>query len=430
MLQAKLNHLYGYVQSLNTKAIAIAFSGGGDSTALLHMLRDYPGVTHAFIVDHALRDGSDVEAQQAAKFAQGLGYQTEIITWDHDNPARGIQVKAREFRYAAMGEACRQAGIEHLMTAHTADDQAETLLMRKARDTGWRGLAGMAKTAYAPLWPALADVYLHRPLLQSYRQELRDYNHREGLSWVDDPSNENQDFTRIKARTALTPKPDMTAKLLEVQKQNRDRLQAERQLFGTWLSRYAQISPQGYLVTDRIPPTELLLHILRVVSGTGGPIDAARRDSLAADMESSDFKAATLAGGWVVKTSDGFLFTRDMSAVKARAGETAILTATTQLLKDQPYLWDGRFMMTAKTDGVSVKAIYGHIEQVTKMDIPQDILSLPKQVRPTLPIYEIDNRSIGFGAGQWPELSVQSCHERRLSERFGDSDGFVNHKST
>ncbi len=418
MLQAKLNHLYGYVQSLDTDAIAIAYSGGGDSTALLHMLRDYPGVSHAFIVDHALREGSDQEARQAAEFARHLGYVTEVIKWDHDNPAKGLQVKARAFRYAAMGRACRAAGIKHLMTAHTADDQAETILMRKARDTGWRGLAGMAKVSYAPLWPALADVYLHRPLLQSSRQDLRDYNIREGLSWVDDPSNENQDFTRIQARTALTPKPEMTVKLLDVQAQNWTRLLAEQRLFGTWLSHHANITPQGYVLTERVPPAELLLHLLRAVSGTGGPIDAARRENLVQEMGRADFTAATLAGAWVVKTIDGFLFTRDMSAVKARSGETAILTARTTLPKDEPYLWDGRFMITARKEGIVATAAHGRIEQLSKLDMPQDIQSLPKEVRPTLPVYEADGQIIGFGAGEWPELTATACHSRRLSERF------------
>ena len=187
---------------------AIAFSGGGDSTALLHACRDNPAVTHAFIIDHALRDGSDEEVAQSAQFARSLGYQVQTQRWSHDGISSAIQVKAREYRYAAMGDMCRQAGIKHLITAHTQDDQAETLLMRIDRKTGWRGLAGMPSLAYAPLWPALAGVTLHRPWLGVSRDDIRTYNAQNSLSYIDDPSNENTDFTRVRARQALSVDPD------------------------------------------------------------------------------------------------------------------------------------------------------------------------------------------------------------------------------
>jgi len=184
-------------------AAAIAFSGGGDSTSLLHACRDNELITHAFIIDHALRPGSDLEVMEAADFARSLGYKVRTQRWSHEGVSSAIQVKARKYRYAAMGEMCREENLEHLITAHTEDDQAETLLMRIDRQTGWRGLAGMADAAYAPLWPALAGVTLHRPWLGMSRADIRAYNRAHNLTYIDDPSNENRDFTRVRARQAL-----------------------------------------------------------------------------------------------------------------------------------------------------------------------------------------------------------------------------------
>ena len=229
---------------------------------MVHAGRAHPKITHAFIVDHALRKGSAEEAEAAAKIAQSLGYQTHITRWRHDGFTAGVQAKARAFRYKALGRLCRENGIKHLLTAHTADDQAETLLMRLDRQTGWRGLAGMTAQAYAPLWPALAGVTLHRPWLGRSRQALRAYNAKHNLRYIDDPSNQNTDFTRIRARQALAADPALRADLLSQQKDMRLRLVAERKAHGQWLSRHAKISPHNYVETDAVPPAELMLHIL------------------------------------------------------------------------------------------------------------------------------------------------------------------------
>jgi len=237
---------------------------------------------------------------------------------------------------------------------------------------------------------------------------------REGLSWVEDPSNENEDFTRIRARNDLSVKPDLTAKLLELQAQNRSRLEDERRLLGTWLSRHGRIDPQGFVTLQRVPPTELLLHLLRAISGTGGPIDEAKREALCDAMNQPDFKAATLAGAWVTKIEDGYLITRDMAAVKPRAGETAALGAPILLPKGEAYLWDGRFWLTAKRDDIYVRPAFGDIERLAKSRETQDLMSLPPDVRPTLPVFYKGERAFAFGVVQSPDLTAVACHSRRL----------------
>lgn len=410
------NHIYDFVSQFETGDVAVAFSGGGDSTALLHMLKGHPRVTHAFIIDHNLRAGSADEAAQAADMARELGYQVTVKMWEHGGVTSGLQARAREFRYGAMGQMCRAAGITHLLTGHTRDDQAETVLMRKARDTGWRGLAGMALSSYAPIWPQLAGVYLHRPLLAMTREQLREYNRAQGLSWVEDPSNENTDFTRIKARAELGGDIDLSEKLLDVQKRNRARLGDEAALLGAWLERFAVIHDHGYVTAHKPPPEALLGPLLRAASGTGGPIETAKLAMVQAKLAEPDFTALTLAGAWIVKKEDGFLFTRDMAAVKPRGGQEGLKLI--ELQTGEPYLWDGRFMVRAATADVTVRPALGQIEAMTKQSTCQDILALPKEVRPTLPVFGRKGAYIGFGAGLWNGLDVTACHSRRLLERF------------
>jgi len=115
-----------------------------------------------------------------------------------------------------MGEHCRRDGIAYLLTAHSEDDQAETLLMRYERKTDWRGAAGMAELSYGAVWPELASVNVARPLLGVTRQSLRDYNLTHKLRWAEDPSNENRDYARIRARDYLKLRPDLRKDLLDI----------------------------------------------------------------------------------------------------------------------------------------------------------------------------------------------------------------------
>ena len=403
---------------------AIAFSGGGDSTAMIHAAQDHPKISHAFIVDHALRGGSAAEAEAAAKLAQSYGYKTRIMRWQHDGVTTGIQAKARVYRYTALGQLCRALGIKHLLTAHTEDDQAETLLMRLERQTGWRGLAGMPVEAFAPLWPGLAGVTLHRPWLNLSRGELRAYNAQHNLTFIDDPSNQNTDFTRIRARQALAADPALRSDLLSQQKEMRARLTAERQVHGLWLTQHAKITAQNYVETDAVPPAELLLHILNCVSGRGGPIDAAKRARLCREMESPDFKSATLGGAWVVRktrgsevgSGHGFVFLRDRVAVTGRE-VTARLKPVT-LKEDSLTLWDSRFLCRAKTDDMRIQLASGHLQRLRQLPEFKPLFDIPKEVRESLPIFFHDDEPIAFGACDTEYLVSRATSASRLQASF------------
>jgi len=181
--------------------LGVAVSGGPDSMALLMLVAAArPGQVEAATVDHALREESRVEAQMVADVCNRLGVPHMILTarWD-EKPATAIQERARGERYRLLGFWAEERGLSALATAHHADDQAETFLMRLSRGSGVRGLAGMRRRSIAPG----TEVRLIRPLLGWRRAELERICAEAGLVPVCDPSNEDERFERIRFRHAL-----------------------------------------------------------------------------------------------------------------------------------------------------------------------------------------------------------------------------------
>ena len=195
------------------RTIGIALSGGGDSTALLHLCLRAGLAVEAVTVDHRLRPESAEEAESVAAACAALGVRHEIRVWQHGVVPGNLMDTARRARMALIGTWARARGIGVVALGHTRDDQAETVLMGLARAGGLAGLSGMRSG-----WEA-GGIAFRRPLLAAGREELRDWLRGAGIAWIDDPSNESDRFTRIKARralTALAPLGITAARLAEV----------------------------------------------------------------------------------------------------------------------------------------------------------------------------------------------------------------------
>lgn len=181
--------------------IGVAVSGGGDSMALLSLAmeaaRDTGLTVFAATVDHGLRDGSKAEALAVAAFCASRGVAHDILNW-HDNDGPGnLQDHARNARRDLLTAWAGRNGLAALMLGHTMDDQAETVLMRLARGSGVDGLSAMSTRSQ---W---GDLPVLRPLLGQRRATLRDYLGHIGVSWVDDPSNDDDRFDRVRIRMAI-----------------------------------------------------------------------------------------------------------------------------------------------------------------------------------------------------------------------------------
>jgi tRNA(Ile)-lysidine synthase len=181
------------------RRIGVAFSGGGDSTALLHAtlwLAVRRGLTvEAIHVNHRLRPESDAEAAFCREQAAALGAPFVALDLEPQAFFGNLHQAAREARYRALAGRAAAQGLEIVLTAHTLDDQAETLLHRILRGTGPAGLAGVRERL---------DVF-GRPWLRVRRAELRRYLDHHGLKWLDDPSNQNERFLRTRIRSELLP---------------------------------------------------------------------------------------------------------------------------------------------------------------------------------------------------------------------------------
>ncbi len=187
--------------SLQDKVIAAGVSGGADSLALIFRLDEYArkvGVKIvALTVDHQLREESSREAEYVASLMKQAGIEHHILVWNGNKPKTGIEEAARQARYDLIGRYCQEHGINTLAMGHHQQDQAETFLLRLQRGSGVFGLSGILPVSYRD------GLTIIRPQLEDSPQSLRAYLMQKGIEWVEDPSNQNEDFLRVKIRKFL-----------------------------------------------------------------------------------------------------------------------------------------------------------------------------------------------------------------------------------
>lgn len=184
------------------KNLAVAVSGGGDSMALALLLSDWArqrGMKlHALTVDHGLRPESAEEAKFVSRTLKPLGVIHKTLVWEGKKPKTGIQEAAREARYKLMADYCIAKKIRYLCVAHHGQDQIETILFRMAKGTGVDGLVGMR-----PVQDTGYGLTLLRPLLSISHNELLTTCKASKIDWVEDPSNENKRYARVRIRNIL-----------------------------------------------------------------------------------------------------------------------------------------------------------------------------------------------------------------------------------
>ncbi|EUB97215.1 tRNA(Ile)-lysidine synthase [Rhizobium sp. CF080] len=185
--------------------LLVAVSGGSDSTGLLialsNFISDGSGLSlFAATIDHALRPESADEARAVAALCGKLGIPHFIRRWEGEKPPTGVSAAAREARYRLLMDVADAIDATAIVTGHTIDDQAETIAMRAARNEGEEnsGLAGMAQAV-------LLDRrrWLLRPFLGSRRADIRDFLTRQRQGWIDDPSNIDPHYERVRVRGQL-----------------------------------------------------------------------------------------------------------------------------------------------------------------------------------------------------------------------------------
>jgi tRNA(Ile)-lysidine synthase len=304
----------------------LAVSGGPDSVALMRLaakwLAEGGASTGAMFfvatVDHGLRAESRAEAEATARWAEALALPHQILIWQGAKPRSRIQERARAARYALLHGHARTLGAGYLLTAHHADDQAETILFRLMRGSGIAGLSGMLSMIKQD------DVVLYRPLLNIPKKALVDYCEASAQPYVRDPSNENFAFARTWLRALLPPLDEAGLDAAGWARLGRRAARAEQAL--------AAMAAQASAKLEKIPlndgfysrvaalrdmPEEILRRVIGAeiaALGSGGPLRLERLESLAQDLCAAMAAGAiwhrTLGGVNLSVGADGFLTLR------------------------------------------------------------------------------------------------------------------------
>ncbi|MBN8919601.1 MAG: tRNA lysidine(34) synthetase TilS [Rhizobiales bacterium] len=327
--------LFAELQDL--PGLLIAVSGGPDSTALLMLLARWRGTLrrgpdlHAATVDHGLRPEARSEARAVAATAAGLGVPHHTLAWRGEKPRTGLQEAAREARYRLLARAARRSGVAHVVTAHTRDDQAETVLFRLARGTGIGGLGGMA--FMAPL-PGDAELCVVRPLLDIPKARLVATLDAARIGYAQDPSNRDPRYTRVRLRATL---PLLAAEGLDPVGLARIAARARRaDVALEWAAAEAmRQSPAaacgGKTVASVLEfqswPTEIALRVLRrhiEAEGSEGPVELGKLEALLAALTMAAAARQrrwrrTLAGACVT-LADGHIVVETAPARRSAGG--------------------------------------------------------------------------------------------------------------
>lgn len=323
--------------------VAVALSGGPDSMALCLLAdtwaRRHGGRIVALTVDHGLRSDSTAEAAAVGGWMGALGIAHQVLAWEGTKPRSAVQAKARAARYELLTGWCRRAGILHLVLAHEMEDQAETVLMRLTRGSGRHGLAGMSAVSET------AGVRILRPLLGVERARLTATLRSRQQAWVEDPSNLNPAFARIRVRQwlpALAQAGCGAAHLKGLAETfAAGRAESEAQI-AALLARACSLLPTGHATLDRAalaaaPASTTRDALSRVLRTVGGGAYPAARDKVEAVRSWMDGGAGpssvTLGRCRCLRRSDDILVCR----------ENRHLPAPVAIRPGERIFWDERF---------------------------------------------------------------------------------------
>ena len=330
--------------------LGVAVSGGGDSVALLHLLAAWRAAggpeLAAVTVDHGLRAEAAAEAEAVAVACAGLGVPHTVLRWQGWDRRGNLQDAARRARQRLIEDWAAGQGVGAVALGHTADDQAETVLLRLARGSGVDGLSGMAaeRRAEGVLWL--------RPLLEVRREALREWLRARGIGWAEDPSNDDPRFDRVKARQALAALAPLGLNV-EGLLDTAARMRMAREALALAAEKAARalgridagdvVLAAGFAELPEETRLRIASHALRWIGGGDyRPRLAALRAALAAVLGG---KPATLAGCLLLPEARGLRLTRELQAVVATSAAPGAL-------------WDGRWRLDGPMpDGCQVRAL-------------------------------------------------------------------------
>ena len=336
---AMLLHAVGTAFARRPDTVAVAVSGGGDSMALLDLAiraaAQQNQTVLAVTVDHGLRPEAAEEARMVAAFCAERSIHHDTLRWDGQADGN-LMAAAREARYRLIAQWALDHDCAHVILGHTQDDEAETFLMSLARGAGVNGLAGM------DLFPVYGGVRWRRPLMSVPRAELREYLTRRNIKWVDDPTNDNDKYLRVRTRKLLPQldaiglNADQISSSVHAMKMARSALEhytiKEADEYVT-VTGGDVILPRNF---NRVMPVEIQRRLwVAILQWIGGGQYAPRTSALfELDTAILDGRNHTLNGCAVIMKDDKIHVTRELNAVRD-------LTCATDEIWDRRWRMDG-----------------------------------------------------------------------------------------
>lgn len=365
--------------------IAVAVSGGADSMALCIALYEWCQLQQvsftALTVDHTLRAESSDEALQVHAWLKQRGIHHEILTWTHPPVLNSIQERAREARYDMMTQYCLQHAIPFLCTAHHQDDQWETFMMRLSHSSGIRGLAGI------PTYQKRQGITIVRPFLKQKAAMLKTYLAEKTQPWIDDPSNQNATFERVRWRQQAQTLTQMgiTPEVIEnvCFKLHQDAVALDWAA-SEWLTHHTQwhngLKFMRCNMSLKSLPEALVKRImLRIASCVRGVLVTTAdvrhgMDAVYARVCETPFKPFTIGGCYWMMHKGEMIIVREWD-------KCPTLTIT-----KLPVIYDYRFRLTTAPIGVQIRSIRKELWPLFKHQF--DTPDIPYQVFLSLPITE------------------------------------------
>lgn len=411
--------------------LGVAVSGGGDSMALLAIAARWASgrgrELRAVTVDHGLRPGSAGEAAFVSGQCARLGVPHQTLRAG-PMPPGNLPAAAREARYGLMADWARGNRVSGVLVGHTMDDQAETLLMRLARGSGVEGLSGMSPRRD---WQGVSWI---RPMLTLRRAALRDWLQAQGIAWIDDPTNDDPAYDRVKARRALLALEPLgitveglagTARVLARQRRVLARAASDAEAAAVRWGDFGEVrlALTSLRATEADTAMRVLAQTLVRVAGRGPRPRARSLEPALSALLAGTGGAVTLGGCLLVPDLDGahLLICREPAAVAARAP-----------LEPPGTVWDGRWRISIGQewpDNLHVGALgqggNEHLRRLAREGFwrPREAWSTaPRPVRETVPaIFDAGKGdaplavpSAGFvAAGAPPALSAVAVSHTR-----------------
>lgn len=367
--------------------VAVALSGGSDSTALTLLLKNCSrgfDIT-AITIDHNLRPESSEETKKVKSQMDSIGVKHVTIKWEHYGVESNIQKQARSARLKLLTDYCASNGIQHLFVAHNKNDVAETFLMNMLRGSGVYGLSSI------PNRTIHNNVNILRPLLFIHKEELKFFLESQNISWIEDPSNQNHEFLRTKVRNLMNSRemkkiianPNMLVDRIALNANNMARARnALEESCDASMKEISILHKEGYITLDldkfsslqKETALKILASCLTTVSGNQEyPPRLESIKKLYHNITSE--KIQTLWGCEIISKNGKVYIYREF-------GKN---TPSSKKISDTEWIWDDRIKITSESPHYIKSLEYAAPELLNK--IPEiKSKKIPKRIWKTLPL--------------------------------------------